>query len=158
MKYVILDLDNVISDDAWRIPRIKQDEPDLFKKYHDYHLLAGFDNFKNQHLVNIIESRGHKIIISTGRSEHYRAITEKWLDVYCICPVKIYMRPEEDTRSSSEIKMAHYTKLILTSVSRHDIACVYDDNPNVITMYKLLGIPTQPISINDFKLYKGAND
>lgn len=155
MKYVILDLDNVISDDAWRISRIKQDEHDLFIKYHDYQLLAGFDNFKNQHLVNVIGMRGYKIIISTGRSEHYRAITEVWLNKYRIFPIEIYMRPNGDCGSSVDIKKAHYAKL---NISRHNIVWVYDDNPNVINMYKLLGIPTQLISINDFRLYKGAND
>ena len=39
MSFIILDLDNCIADDQWRISRINWQHKDPMRRYHDYHSL-----------------------------------------------------------------------------------------------------------------------
>lgn len=141
MSYIILDLDNCISDDGWRIDRIRWDKS-YQQRYHEYHMLSGFDKYRNSHLVC-----GYDVVISTSRPQFYEQITRRWLFVYGIKPVMLLMRKDGDYRPTVQVKLEHHqaTKDALPN----DLHCIYDDNPAVIAMYKSLGINARQIYITN---------
>jgi hypothetical protein len=152
MGYIILDLDNCISDDGWRIPYIY---PTLtgFKKYHDYHSLSAFDEIKNTFIIG--DNFGSEIIIFTGRPQIYHMITIEWLNRKDIVPFLLFMRPEGNNDNNVKLKYDYLQQL--TDDMRGNIVCAYDDNYEVINMYKHHNIPARLIQIHPFEDYGGMN-
>lgn len=142
MTFIILDLDNTIFDDAWRIPRINWKEQDPFKRYHEYHSLAPFDEIGN---VDLFENTPHEIIIMTARPVHYRAQTEEKLLRHGIDPALILMRNTSDHVHSKELKRQQLCSLKPAhGILREDIVCAYDDRQDVVDMYRrTLGIKAE---------------
>lgn len=147
MSYIILDLDNCISDDAWRVRRIRWDEEDLTERYHHYHTGCGLDRAQNLHLA-----RGHAVIISTGRPEYVAQVTARWLKLHSIEPIALLMRGDGDNRPTITIKEEHYRHTIGMSLGQ--LHYVYDDNPNIIDMYKRLGVNAQQVYIQNPEKFK----
>lgn len=143
MSHIILDLDNCISDDEWRIDRINHHHPDRFVRYHEYQLLAGFDKFKDNELIDW----ECKIIISTARPEFYRSITHEWLKRNNINPIAIYMRPDQDYRPSAQLKASHLRHMMITRIN--DIECAYDDREDVVEMYRKFDVKAQLVKIHN---------
>ena len=136
---IIVDLDNCISDDKWRIPLIHHDAANDFLKYHAYHMAIPGDPLAN---VEILKGYlNNQIIISTSRPITYKWLTLDWLDYHHIRYAQIYMRPKDDyTSTSVEIKRkALY--LVRKQFPHHAIEMAYDDRPDVIAMYQAEGIP-----------------
>lgn len=147
MSYIILDIDNCISDDAWRLPKIDWINTDLSKRYHDYHMLSSFDGACNTHLGD-----GHDIIISTSRPQFYEQITRHWLFLKGILPVALFMRKDNDYRTTRVLKFEHSTAIV--ALMTESPFCVYDDSSEVVAMYEELGIYVKQIFINDPKQYE----
>ena len=156
MKFIILDLDNCISDDAWRAPKIRWDVENPHLRYQAYHEGCGLDRAQNTHLA-----LGHNIIISTCRPESVKQVTMRWLALHGIKPVAMLMRTTGDHRPAAVIKKEHYHRVVNgLSFQSKDIHCVYDDNPAVIAMYKELGVNAEQIYINDpnqYERHRNAN-
>lgn len=142
MTFIILDLDNTIANDAWRIPRIDWKEPDPFKRYHAYHSLAPFDEAGNH---DLFVNTPHEIIIMTARPVHYHAQTEEWLLRHGIDPALILMRNTSDHVHSRELKRQQLCSLKPSyGILRENIVCAYDDRQDVIDMYRrTLGIKAE---------------
>ena len=147
MSIVILDLDNTISDDGWRIPKIKWDATNLFDRYHDYHGLGAYDNSANKHLF---EDTPHEIVIFTARPTHYRAPTEEWLRINGIRPIAVVMRHTIDHSTSVDLKRKQlgwfcgaYNKNV------DDIVCAYDDLDDVISMYLAAGLKAEKVIVHN---------
>ena len=144
MKYIILDLDGTISDDKWREKFINLREQGQYR-WHDYHLLAGFDLVCNEQLFRQTE---HDIIIITSRSLMYRVITMQWLHINNIQPKYIAFRPSKSTLPSADVKNGLLTSLMLQhSIKLEDIKCAYDDCHEVCVMYRKMGL--QAIQVLD---------
>jgi hypothetical protein len=155
MSAIILDLDNCISDDAWRIRYINWSEENPLRRYHDYHLLAGFDRVGNQELFI---NTPHNIIVLTARPLMYRAITEEWLRRARIVPAVLMMRDNDDHQHSRDLKRQQL-KFVMErySVPAEAIACAYDDRPDVIDMYRELGVAAEVRFIHDQCAYTNPN-
>jgi hypothetical protein len=151
MSAIILDLDNCIANDGWRIPMIDWQHKDPMRRYHRYHCLAAFDEVGNQHLFRETE---HDIIIFTARPTLYRPITEEWLrrnNVFWKCLV---MRNDNDHRPSVELKRTQLRWLPdLYGVDFQDIAAAHDDREDVVAMYKEHGIPSFVSAIHNTCAY-----
>ena len=132
-RFVILDLDNCIADDAWRIPRINWQKQDPLERYHEYHSLSGFDNSWNSDLYD----GSHDVIIFTARPVLYRPITEEWLRRHGIGYHHLTMRNTNDLRNSVDLKraMLHWLPELYGVPWRH-IAAAYDDRQDVVDMYR----------------------
>ena len=139
MSFIILDIDNTISNDAWRIPRINWKEPDPFQRYHEYHQLSSFDEAGNH---DLFQGTPHEIIIMTARPVHYHAQTEEWLLRKGIDPAIILMRNTSDHVHSKELKRQQLLSLkAMHGITREQIVCAYDDRQDVVDMYRrTLGI------------------
>jgi hypothetical protein len=156
MKHIILDVDNCISDDGWRIKDIDFGEGvSPFKKYMNYHLLAPFDKPANQHIYRAA-TESASIIIITSRPDCFRVSTEEWLVRNGVFAVALLMRPENDMTPSPELKR----QLLLEHAKDHDefeidsIVAAHDDRQDVVNMYTKLGIPAQITSIHNISYEK----
>ena len=149
---VIFDLDNTISDDSWRIPRIRWHETEPIARYHDYHLLAGFDAMANGHLIE--RHAGCDFVFFTARPSAYEAITHEWLARQGFTPRAVLMRGKGDRRHSRELKFVQLMWLInMLEVPRERIAAAYDDRPDVVEMFRQQGIAAECCPIHDICAY-----
>ena len=123
--FTIIDLDNTISDDGWRIKRINWKKSCMLERYHIYHSSCLFDEFKNRH---IIEESEHDIAIFTARPVFYREITAKWLFRNNINYSALYMRDNDDHRHSLELKRSMIDKLLKDfNIGIENIKSAFDD-------------------------------
>jgi hypothetical protein len=132
-KFVLMDLDNCLSDDGWRIKYI---DPGLklFDRYHKYHSLSPFDDFPLT-AQDLIDSIKENIIIVTARPDMFRHSTEYWLTAKGINFSRIIMRQTDVHGSSVDLKRQAVNKLLF-NINIEDIVCCYDDRPDVLQMYE----------------------
>lgn len=91
-------------------------------------------------------SRGHQLLVVTGRDEWSRAWTTEWLSEHLPVPAGgIYMRRDEDFRSNLEIKREIHGDLALT----YDIHAAIDDDPEIIGLWQEVGIPVAMVLDGD---------
>ncbi|NDE18484.1 hypothetical protein EBZ80_26615 [bacterium] len=154
-KHVILDLDNCIADDSWRIPNINWQKANPMERYHDYHSLSAWDRLCNARIAH--DTRYHHVIF-TARPVLYRAVTEEWLRRWGVFHEVLIMRNNEDHTPSVELKRRmlqwlpeHY------GIELSNIEAAYDDRPDVVEMYKQQGINGQILSVHDVCAYTNPN-
>lgn len=140
MKIILLDLDNCISNDLWRVPMIKHDAKD---PYHLYHMRAIYDEMGNAFLLRT----SHKIVIVTGRPNRYRDLTMKWLTKQGIGPQAVLMREDGDHRPAAQSK----TDLVMNYIlqTNHAIMHAFDDRQDVIQAYWNMGLKATRIWIHN---------
>jgi hypothetical protein len=153
-QFIIVDLDNCISDDSRRIPLINWSEPDNFRRYHPYHMEMLGDPLGNEDIVR----RPENIIVFTARPEYYRPPTCVWLVKHEIFPVAIFMRGNDDHRHSDEIKDEQLDRLLQGNITLNQIVCAYDDREAVLAIYRKAGIKTERRWIHEVSAYKGDED
>lgn len=153
-KIRILDLDNCISDDSWRICRINWDNPDKFLRYVAYHQLAAFDAIAN---VDLFKETDERIIISTARPEAFRPMTEFWLRAKGVPFDRMLMRETNDFRPSVEVKESHLNDLYRSGIAYNEIGSAFDDHYQIVAMYKhKFGINSVLRRIHHISAYRGA--
>ncbi len=151
MTTIILDLDNCISDDRHRIPRINWQQKDKFRRYHDYHLLSAFDELGNEDLVF---GHTHEIVIFTARPVMYCALTTEWLRRNDVQFKHLLMRNDDDHSQSVELKKKQLGWLTsLYGIAKSDIFLAVDDREDVVDMYKSNGVDAILRSIHNVCAY-----
>lgn len=151
MSIIILDIDNCIADDSWRIPQIRWEVEDPFFRYHDYHSLGAFDMAHNHDLY--VNNR-MDIVILTARPIIYRAATEEWLKRHGVGYEVLMMRDMDDHDPSVKLKQKQLQALFDTQgVKPEHIAAAYDDRPEIVAMYAILGIPSEVRAIHNVCAY-----
>lgn len=154
MNTVIVDLDNCIADDAWRIPHIRWQKKDLFERYHNYHLLAGWDQCWHQQLIEPARARRERLVVFTARPTAYAAITEEWLRRNNVPFAALIMRNNDDHRPSVDLKRAMLGWLEeLYDIPLRSVVAAYDDRADVVSMYIEQGIPAQIRAIHGLCAY-----
>lgn len=150
--HIIIDLDNCIANDAWRIPKINWQKSNPMDRYHDYHSLSGFDRTGN---LDIFNTHPDAVgIVFTARPVHYHAITEEWLKRNCIPFEYIVMRNNQDHRPSLELKRTMLRWM--PEVYKIPLECVvaaYDDRPDVVAMYNEQGLDGRRREIHNVCAY-----
>lgn len=86
-------------------------------------------------------------IIVSGRSEEYRADTEKWLSNHGITFDHLYMRPAKDNRQDALIKQEIYEQHIK---GKYEVRCVLDDRNRVVKMWREQGLKVLQVAEGDF--------
>lgn len=152
MKIRILDLDNCIANDAWRIPFIDWNEKEPFKRYHKYHSLAAFDMVGNHDLFS---KHFGAIVILTARPEIYRHTTEHWLRVHGIGALHVVMRqPSHEGLPSFILKERQLLDFLqINQLPLSAIECCYDDRSDIVNMYRELGFNAEVRRIHDICAY-----
>ena len=146
----LLDLDNCISNDGWRIPFINFEEKHPDKRYHQYHMLSAFDEFCNRQVCGV---PGTTIIILTARPEVYRNVTEKWLEKNGVNWDMLLMRDDGDHRHSVDLKRAMLERLYTLGVRRSAIVKAWDDREDIVEMYKSQGIDAGVVKCHNVSSY-----
>lgn len=151
-QYIIVDLDNCIANDAWRIPRINWQKSNPMDRYHDYHSLSGFDEVGN---TDIFAAHPEcKVVVFTARPVAYHAVTEEWLRRKGVPYEFIVMRNNNDHRHSLELKRSMLKWMPeVYEISLPQIAAAYDDRPDVVEMYKAHGIPAHKRQLHNVCAY-----
>ena len=151
-KIQIVDLDNCISDDGWRIPKINW-ELEGDEKWDEYH--ANCDNDEPRNLEHL--DRNLPIVIFTARPMKFLMKTMFWLYESAGLNGRIFdmfMRPDNDHRPSVELKMAFLNDLMTKYViSKDNILTAFDDREDVLTMYRSQGIRANRLKIHDLCAY-----
>lgn len=156
MKFAIFDLDNCLSNDGWRIPRIDWSAKSIDERYNAYHLLSGFDVPGNMAAFwKIAGRKDMNVIIATARPERYRPLTEYWLELCEIVPAKIMMRKDNDHSHSAELKRNFIDEICFEfRIIPEQIEFAFDDRPDVVEMYKRVGIrDAQVMAIHNICAY-----
>lgn len=128
---IILDIDNCIADDEWRIGLIERHNADLFERYHRYHSLAPWDKCRNWNLF-----LDKECAVLTGRPELYRHATFEWLRRHSVLVLHLLMRANGDHRPAVKVKEEQLAILH----PRFSIECAYDDNVRIVEMYQRAGL------------------
>jgi hypothetical protein len=155
MNTIILDIDNCISNDGWRIRYIDWDlKHDA--RWQRYHERAGYDFPKNRHLVRE-KHPTEFVLFLTGRPESQREYTERWLEKNYLPKgreYKLMMRRERDVGIGSvELKR----RMLLVGVLITDVVAAYDDRADIIEMYKEYGINATVLAIHNKDPYAPPN-
>jgi hypothetical protein len=145
--YILVDLDNTIADDKWRLPHIKPKVQDAHDRYHDYHTLSAFDECCNRKLFEV---RHTKTIVMTSRPETYKAMTREWLLRNDVPFAMLFMRPKYDLDPSPVLKKRFVNVLnTLYGIQNKSIFAAYDDRQDVVDAYESIGIPARRVAIHD---------
>lgn len=134
---IILDLDNCISDDSWRLDRIDWNAMTPTQRCHDYHSLCGFDSSGNRDLFKTTQ---HSIAIFTARPVMFRAITEEWMRRQGIKWEILLMRETDEHHPSVQTKKMQLDLFIRAGFTIADVARAYDDREDVVNMYRSYGL------------------
>lgn len=107
------------------------------KDYDTYHEDAEFEE-PNRHIRNLclaLSNSGYNILISTGRPERYRNDTMIWLQRQGIPFHQLYMRLNEDKRSSEEVKRDHHHIMISAG---YEPVIAFDDRASDVALWREL--------------------
>lgn len=140
----IFDLDGVLCNYAARFYLLKGPQ----KNWAEYFSRMGQDApFTDRiNLLRTLHEQGVKIVLLTGRSAAYRALTEDWLTRYKVPYDQLIMRNARLRRKGDKLKQAYVTRYISR---RYTIALAFDDHPAIIAMYRRLNIPCMDCSDPD---------
>lgn len=132
---VIVDMDGTLCDVSTVLHL--QVEPDGFTAFHEGCAQCP------PHL-RVVEwcidhhSRGHEIVVVTGRDEWTRGLTLTWLSEHLPVPIGgLHMRPDGDCRSNTDIKRAIHSSL----AAEYDIRAAIDDDAEIVELWLAVGIP-----------------
>lgn len=133
---IIMDLDNCISDDSWRLKYIDWDEPCMRKRFHQYHLRLSQDAFVSNSFIK------EGPIIVTSRPYVYYRETKYWLDYHGVKYRDILMRTINCYEPSRVLKRKIAAQL-------KGVTLAVDDRDDVLQAYQYLGIKTERIAIHE---------
>lgn len=150
--HIIVDLDNCIANDSWRIPKINWQKANPMDRYHDYHSLSAWDELGN---TDIFEAHpGARIIVFTARPVLYAAITQEWLKRRGVNYDHLVMRNNNDHRPSIDLKRTMLSWLPqIYGVGLDEIVAAYDDRQDVVDMYRSHGITAHRREIHNVCAY-----
>lgn len=79
------------------------------------------------------------IVLTTGRPEKTRFDTETWLDEHNVPYDKLYMRPDNDTRTDNVVKAQLYEGI---KKDGYEVFLAVDDRQSIVDLWRSLGICT----------------
>ena len=130
---VIVDIDGTIADVRHRLHHIKGPRKKNWKAFFE---AMDRDKPIESMIAQVHElEKKHDIIVVTGRPEHYRKRTEKWLREHDIRYVRLFMRPDGDHRRDYTVK-----EEVLRKYAKGRIVLAIDDRGPVCDMWEKNGI------------------
>jgi hypothetical protein len=133
----IIDLDNCVSNDRWRLHLIQPHHPKPNDRFWEYHEACYMDIHDNRLVVADLSYR-YRLLVFTSRPEAVRKKTEEWLAKWKIPHDLLYMRPDDNHMTSVEMKKLMLSWLPADYVVEHAI----DDRHDILDMYRSQGIPS----------------
>lgn len=133
----IIDLDNCISNDEWRMKLIRDEGVHPWERFYDYHQACYLDEYQNGDVVTNLQ-RNHTLIVFTARPELVRRDTVVWLRQNRI-PVEVLLMRPNDCHTTSVALKEHM--LLSLDQSVYDVRVAIDDRTDVLGMYADNGVP-----------------
>ena len=138
-KAVIWDLDGTLSDDRARahFVEVEQGRKRDWKSYFD---AIGEDPpiAASMEVLRALHAAGNRIVFLTGRPEHTRRTTERWLRANGLTEYdRLVMRPAGDYRPSSTFKVSEIAKLR----REYELVCAFEDRVDVAEALRGVGLP-----------------
>lgn len=134
---VCCDIDGVLADAREVVKKyilnVEEEKRDWDGFYSEIKNLAEIEELSS--LIYDLSSVGYEIFFTTGRRESSRQDTLKWLSSVFLTKIqsdKLFMRPENDRRHASEVKLDWFKEL------KADI--VIDDDPRIVKLAAENGI------------------
>src|SRR5215212_4734118 len=138
-RAVIWDLDGTLSDDRARAHFVEVEEGKKrdWKSYFD---AIGADPpiAASMEVLRALHAAGNRVVFLTGRPEHTRRTTERWLKANGLTDYdRLLMRPPGDLRRSGEFKVAEVAKLR----REYELVCAFEDRIDVADALRGVGVP-----------------
>jgi hypothetical protein len=131
----VFDIDGVLADVRHRLHFVES-RP---KRWHAFFAAAGADGLLAEGAALLRSlSPTHDVRYLTGRPERLRPVTEAWLRDHTLPTEPLAMRPARDRRPSRVFKRDQLTAWL---AEERTIELVVDDDPQVVEMVQLLGLP-----------------
>lgn len=145
-KTIIFDIDGTLADIQHRRAFLEQEKPD-WKAFND----KMGDDTPNMPVVALYktlwDSGQYDVILTSGRSEKDRKITEQWLVWNEIPFGRLEMRQDKDSRPDYIIKQEILDRLRQEGKS---ILFAVDDRQQVVDMWRKNGIACLQCDVGDF--------
>ena len=134
----IFDIDGTLADISHRLHFIEQEKPD----WDAFYAASGDDSpiWEVITVARALAAAKHVIIMSTGRSEDIRAITNTWLTKYRVPCSGLFMRASKDYREDNVVKGELLDRILAEFVDPSKLgrilAGVFEDRQQVVDMYR----------------------
>lgn len=139
---VIVDVDGTLCD----VTSVRHHVMGRRKNFAEFH--RGAEQCPpHQHVVDAViehHEAGRQIIIVTARAYQWEESTLRWLRK--VLPVPFhgpFMRGDDDYRADTDVKRDIHR--VLTEDHGHTIVHALEDNPRIVELWAVLGIPTTVI-------------
>lgn len=138
-KAVIWDLDGTLSDDRARahFVEVEKGKQRDWKSYFD---AIGDDPpiAASMEVLRAMHAAGNRIVFLTGRPDHTRRTTERWLKANGLVEYdRLVMRPPRDFRPSGAFKYDEVAKLR----REYELVCAFEDRIDVADALRHAGVP-----------------
>ncbi len=140
-RYIILiDIDHVISDAAWRDHMIDNTRTSN-DEWDEYHHSGRHDKPHNE-IVELLRqltiNRKYFIVGLTSRPERWRKQTMEWMLKFNVPMDDLLMRPDKSYEPSAKLKVEqvkeHFNLLL------HQIAFVIDDREDIVEAFRAINV------------------
>lgn len=138
-KAVIWDLDGTLSDDRARAHFVEV-ERGRERDWTSYFDAIGEDPpiAASLEVLRALHAAGNRVVFLTGRPEHTRRITERWLRANGLTDYdRLLMRPPGDDRPSGLFKVDEVAKLR----REFELVCAFEDRIDVAEALRGAGVP-----------------
>jgi predicted kinase len=111
-----------------------------------YHLDTTHEDVINT--VDFLQQAGMQLLITSGRSEEFRGVTEEWIKrVALLQPDAIFMRGTDDRRNDAIVKHDLYYEHIH---GNYEVLMVFDDRNRVVDMWRAIGLTCAQVAPGEF--------
>lgn len=141
----VIDLDNCISDDAWRMHLCELHHTAPNDRYHKYHAQCEGDLYRNSWIVRELARKYKALFVFTSRPEEVRFKTQRWLNRWRVPVNGIIMRPTDNHEPSTVLKERMLKEML---DEKYKVRYAIDDREDILKMYADNGIQTQKVFIN----------
>lgn len=140
MKIAVFDLDGCIADDRWRRDLIEPGD------WTEYHARCGEDEPANREVVIEHKLCNHHLAFVTSRPHSVHGQTLNWLHRWFdpLEDFSLLMRPTNVATSTPELRLLSKE---FGLVMKDKIVATYDNDPEVLAVYKGAGLPTQLLEL-----------
>lgn len=145
MKTAIFDIDGTLANIEHRTHYVRNGNHDWDKFYSEIEFDA-----PRPEVIRLSQwywDNGYHVILCSGRPEHTREATVKWLHENNVVYEELHMRLDNDYRADYIVKKEMLDYIVSQGF---DIEAVYDDRQQVVDMWRENDIPVFQVAPGDF--------
>ena len=143
MIFYVWNLDGVLVETRSRLDLLNnKDDPNRFNKFHLEGCYGAVIEHNKQLFDACLKRNNAYNIILTGRTNHFRSLTEIWLKKHHFDYQYLFMRPDGDYTVAHEYKLNIIQRFLIRAKDNEEhLAMVFDDNENTVETLIINHIP-----------------